>query len=149
MNFHMLQHHISNQCTSLQGIFISVINCVNFPYLKRDERTVSRAVELNDQLEGVLRRHDDLVAGRTMSASNHAIHEEEEEEEAEQLFRRYVYNESYCNQFARMKERSLISEPFYCCTKLLFFLYMPGFVDCLKFIYGFKQDKKRKSLYST
>ncbi|XP_051127041.1 TOM1-like protein 5 isoform X2 [Andrographis paniculata] len=54
----------------------------------RDERTVSRAVELNEKLEVVLRRHDDLVAGRTMSTSNNIIHEEEEEEEAEQLFRR-------------------------------------------------------------
>lgn len=54
----------------------------------RDERTVSQAVELNEQLEGVLRRHDDLVAGRTMYALNHTLHEDEEEEEAEQLFRR-------------------------------------------------------------
>lgn len=59
----------------------------------RDEKVVSRAVELNEQLERVLRRHDSLLAGRTMSTSNHIDHEqeeEEEEEEAEQLFRRYA-----------------------------------------------------------
>ncbi|KAI3451651.1 hypothetical protein Pfo_008316 [Paulownia fortunei] len=55
----------------------------------RDEKLVSRAIELNEQLERVLRRHDALLAGRTMSTSNHIDHEqEEEEEEAEQLFRR-------------------------------------------------------------
>ncbi|KAL8477338.1 hypothetical protein ACS0TY_029587 [Phlomoides rotata] len=56
----------------------------------RDEKVVSRAVELNEQFERVLQRHDSLVSGRTMSTSNHIGHEqeEEEEEEAEQLFRR-------------------------------------------------------------
>lgn len=55
----------------------------------RDEKIVSRAVELNEQLERVLRRHDALIGGSTMSASNHMDHvQEEEEEEAEQLFRR-------------------------------------------------------------
>ncbi|KAL2528316.1 ENTH/VHS/GAT family protein [Forsythia ovata] len=69
----------------------------------RDEKIVSRAIELNEQLERVLRRHDALVSGRTMSISSHIEHErtmsisshidqeqavEEEEEEAEQLFRR-------------------------------------------------------------
>ncbi|KAL2504710.1 ENTH/VHS/GAT family protein [Abeliophyllum distichum] len=69
----------------------------------RDEKIVSRAIELNEQLERVLRRHDALVSGRTMSISSHIEHErtmsvsshidqeqavEEEKEEAEQLFRR-------------------------------------------------------------
>ncbi|CAI9777536.1 unnamed protein product [Fraxinus pennsylvanica] len=67
----------------------------------RDEKIVSSAIELNEQLERVLRRHDALVSGRTMSISSHIEHEQimsisshinqeqaEEEEEAEQLFRR-------------------------------------------------------------
>ncbi|KAL2241315.1 UNVERIFIED_CONTAM: TOM1-like protein 5 [Sesamum indicum] len=54
----------------------------------RDEKVVSRAIELNEQLERVLRRHDALLAGRTMSTSNHINHEQDEEEEEEQLFRR-------------------------------------------------------------
>ncbi|KAL0449906.1 UNVERIFIED_CONTAM: TOM1-like protein 5 [Sesamum latifolium] len=54
----------------------------------RDEKVVSRSIELNEQLERVLRRHDALLAGRTMSTSNHINHEQEEEEEEEQLFRR-------------------------------------------------------------
>ncbi|KAK6150832.1 hypothetical protein DH2020_015764 [Rehmannia glutinosa] len=55
----------------------------------RDEKLVLRAIELNEQLERVLRRHDALLAGRAMSTSNHINHEqEEEEEEAEQLLRR-------------------------------------------------------------
>ncbi|KAK4490622.1 hypothetical protein RD792_001310, partial [Penstemon davidsonii] len=55
----------------------------------RDEKIISRAVELNEQLDRVLHRHDDLLAGKTMSISNHIDHaREEEEEEAEQLFRR-------------------------------------------------------------
>ncbi|PIN17973.1 hypothetical protein CDL12_09357 [Handroanthus impetiginosus] len=55
----------------------------------RDEKVILRAIELNEQLERVLRRHDALLASRTMSTSNQIDHEqEEEEEEAEQLFRR-------------------------------------------------------------
>ncbi|XP_061369888.1 TOM1-like protein 5 [Gastrolobium bilobum] len=57
----------------------------------RDERIVSRAIELNEQLQKVLTRHDDLLCGRaTTTTANHLGHEaeEEEEEEPEQLFRR-------------------------------------------------------------
>ncbi|XP_015955778.1 TOM1-like protein 5 isoform X1 [Arachis duranensis] len=54
----------------------------------RDERIVSQAIELNEQLQEVLARHDDLVSGRA-TTPNHFVHEEvEEEEEPEQLFRR-------------------------------------------------------------
>lgn len=61
---------------------------------------VSQAIELNDQLQKVLTRHDDLLSGkftfsdRPRSTGNHLNREEaeeEEEEEPEQLFRRYVY----------------------------------------------------------
>ncbi|KAK9291306.1 hypothetical protein L1049_019251 [Liquidambar formosana] len=55
----------------------------------RDEKVVSRAIELNEQLHQVLARHDALLSGRTTSTANHFVHQEaEEEEEAEQLFRR-------------------------------------------------------------
>ncbi|XP_076938379.1 TOM1-like protein 5 isoform X1 [Bidens hawaiensis] len=55
----------------------------------RDEKTISQAIELNDQLQKALTRHDDLVSGRPMSALAHVDHEQaEEEEDPEQLFRR-------------------------------------------------------------
>ncbi|KAK8587695.1 hypothetical protein V6N13_086675 [Hibiscus sabdariffa] len=60
----------------------------------RDEKVVSRAIELNEQLQNVLIRHDALLSGRTTVSSkptstpNHFDHEQEEEEEPEQLFRR-------------------------------------------------------------
>ncbi|XP_052188848.1 TOM1-like protein 5 isoform X2 [Diospyros lotus] len=53
----------------------------------RDEAVVSRAIELNEQLQKVLARHDMLVSRRPTS-SNHFVQEEEEEEEAEQLSQR-------------------------------------------------------------
>ncbi|XP_012489392.2 TOM1-like protein 5 [Gossypium raimondii] len=59
----------------------------------RDEKVVSRAIELNEQLQNVLIRHDALLSGRTTVSSrpastlNHFNHVEEEEE-PEQLFRR-------------------------------------------------------------
>ncbi|CAK7328555.1 unnamed protein product [Dovyalis caffra] len=66
----------------------------------RDEKLVSRAIELNEQLQKVLARHDALLSGRstvpyrtrishrTTTTTNHFNHEESEEEEPEQLFRR-------------------------------------------------------------
>ncbi|XP_011001257.1 PREDICTED: TOM1-like protein 2 [Populus euphratica] len=67
----------------------------------RDEKLVSQAIELNEQLQKVLARHDSLLSGRstvsdtttisdrTTATANHFNHEEsEEEEEPEQLFRR-------------------------------------------------------------
>ncbi|KAK6923324.1 VHS domain [Dillenia turbinata] len=54
----------------------------------RDEKVVSRAIELNEKLQAVLERHDALLSGRLTSTANHTEHEELEEEEAEQLFRR-------------------------------------------------------------
>ncbi|KAE8666008.1 anthocyanidin 5,3-O-glucosyltransferase-like [Hibiscus syriacus] len=60
----------------------------------RDEKVVSRAIELNEQLQNVLIRHDALLSVKTTVSSrptptpipNHFDHEEEEE--PEQLFRR-------------------------------------------------------------
>ncbi|KAJ1386594.1 VHS domain [Sesbania bispinosa] len=55
----------------------------------RDERIVSQAIELNEQLQKVLARHDDLLSGRaTTTATNFDHAEAEEEEEPEQLVRR-------------------------------------------------------------
>ncbi|XVF58625.1 hypothetical protein PTKIN_Ptkin07bG0081500 [Pterospermum kingtungense] len=60
----------------------------------QDEMVVSRAIELNEQLQKVLVRHDVLLSGRPAISStpkstlNHFDREEEEEEEPEQLFRR-------------------------------------------------------------
>ncbi|CDP18690.1 unnamed protein product [Coffea canephora] len=55
----------------------------------QDDKVVSQSIELNDQLDRVLKRHDALISGRPTSTSIHVYHEEtEEEEEAEQLFRR-------------------------------------------------------------
>ncbi|KHN31212.1 TOM1-like protein 2 [Glycine soja] len=55
----------------------------------RDERIISRAIELNEQLQKVLARHDDLLAGRVTMTTTRFDHEEaEEEEEPEQLVRR-------------------------------------------------------------
>ncbi|GFZ18725.1 ENTH/VHS/GAT family protein [Actinidia rufa] len=48
---------------------------------------VSRAIDLNEQLEKLLARHDALVSGR-LTFTNNLVQEEPEEEEAEQLFRR-------------------------------------------------------------
>lgn len=59
----------------------------------RDERIVSRAIELNELLQKVLARHDDLLSGRaTTTATPRFDHEEEaeEEEEPEQLVRRFL-----------------------------------------------------------
>ncbi|CAL2257475.1 unnamed protein product [Prunus armeniaca] len=55
----------------------------------RDEKAVSRAIELNEQLQRVLARHDALLSCKPMSTVNHLNQDQaEEEEEAEQLFRR-------------------------------------------------------------
>ena len=86
----------------------------------RDESVVSQAIELNEQLQKVLARHDDLVSERAPTNVNeqlqkgHARHddlisgrvatnathfdpaeEEEEEEEPEQLVRRCLELNSY------------------------------------------------------
>lgn len=51
---------------------------------------VSRAIDLNDQLQKVLAKHDTLLSVRPNSTANLFNHEEvDDEEEAEQLFRRY------------------------------------------------------------
>lgn len=54
-----------------------------------DEKLVSRAIDLNDQLQKVLAKHDTLLSVRPNSTANLFNHEEvDDEEEAEQLFRR-------------------------------------------------------------
>ncbi|KAF8011745.1 hypothetical protein BT93_I0015 [Corymbia citriodora subsp. variegata] len=54
----------------------------------RDEKVVSQAIELNEQLQNVLARHDALLLGRSGTPASHVNYEEIEEEEDEQLFRR-------------------------------------------------------------
>lgn len=54
----------------------------------RDEKVVSQAIELNEQLQNVLTQHDALLLGRSGSPASHVNYEEIEEEEDEQLFRR-------------------------------------------------------------
>lgn len=87
---------------------------INSSSFTRDEKVVSQAIDLNEQLQNVLARHDVLLSERSTSTANHVNHqdghlstrstttanhsanhadheEEEEEEEAEQLSRRYFY----------------------------------------------------------
>lgn len=60
----------------------------------RDEKVVSQAVELNEKLDRVLKRHDALLSAWPTSTSNPHDHgQSDEEEEAEQLFRRYAFLE--------------------------------------------------------
>ncbi|XP_009615443.1 TOM1-like protein 5 isoform X1 [Nicotiana tabacum] len=55
----------------------------------RDEKVVSQAVELNEKLDRVLKRHEALLSAWPTSTSNPHDHgQSDEEEEAEQLFRR-------------------------------------------------------------
>lgn len=54
----------------------------------RDEKTISQAIELNDQLQKALSRHDNLISGTPTLAINQIDHEDPEEEDPEQLFRR-------------------------------------------------------------
>ncbi|KAI3415046.1 uncharacterized protein J3R85_015505, partial [Psidium guajava] len=54
----------------------------------RDDNVVSQAIELNEQLQKVLERHDALLSARTGASAHHTDCKPEEEEEARQLFRR-------------------------------------------------------------
>ncbi|KAI6691715.1 hypothetical protein NL676_019425 [Syzygium grande] len=54
----------------------------------RDEKVVSQAIELNEQLQKVLERHDALLSARTGTTVHRTDCKPEEEEEARQLFRR-------------------------------------------------------------
>ncbi|CAI9268963.1 unnamed protein product [Lactuca saligna] len=54
----------------------------------RDEKTISQAIELNDQLQKALSRHDNLISDTPTPAVNQIDHEDPEEEDPEQLFRR-------------------------------------------------------------
>jgi hypothetical protein len=42
-------------------------------FICRDERIVSRAIELNEQLQKVLARHEDLVSGRATKPANEHV----------------------------------------------------------------------------
>lgn len=60
--------------------------------LSRDEKVVSQAIDLNEQLQNLLARHDALLLGRSGTPADYVNYEEIEEEEDEQLFRRFVSN---------------------------------------------------------
>lgn len=72
----------------------------------RDEKLVSQAIELNEQLHQILCRHDAILSGVPISTENHVNHGREEEEEAEQLFRRYVLQLGPC--FSSLELRYLL-----------------------------------------
>lgn len=55
----------------------------------RDEKMVSRAIELNEQLDKLLIRHDALLSVHSQPVTN-TVHDEDEVEEPDQLFRRFV-----------------------------------------------------------
>lgn len=54
----------------------------------RDEKTISQAIELNDQLQKALSRHDTLISGTPTPTIDQIDPEDPEEEDPEQLFRR-------------------------------------------------------------
>lgn len=54
----------------------------------QDEKVVTQAIELNDQLHKVLAKHDAYLSVRTGSTSPALCNDEEEEEDAERLHRR-------------------------------------------------------------
>ncbi|KAK3419426.1 hypothetical protein EUGRSUZ_H05049 [Eucalyptus grandis] len=54
----------------------------------RDEKTVSQAIELNEQLQNLLDRYEALLSGRTEMAASNVGCEADEEEEPQQLVRR-------------------------------------------------------------
>lgn len=59
--------------------------------LSRDEKLVSQAIELNEQLQKILSKHDALLSVRATTTPAAFVDEEaEEEEEADRLFRRFV-----------------------------------------------------------
>lgn len=54
----------------------------------RDEEVLSQAIELNEQLQNILARHEALLLSWSGSPASHVNYKEIEEEEDEQLFRR-------------------------------------------------------------
>lgn len=71
-------------------ILWSVYASTSFSWIVcRDERIVSRAIEVNEQLQKSLDKHYELLSSKVTTTVNHFDCEEaEEEEEPEQLFRR-------------------------------------------------------------
>ncbi|KAF8022975.1 hypothetical protein BT93_F0477 [Corymbia citriodora subsp. variegata] len=61
---------------------------VDLVLTSRDEKVVSQAIELNEQLQKVLERHDALLSARTGTTARRTDCKPEEEEEAPQLFQR-------------------------------------------------------------
>lgn len=76
----------------------------------RDEMVVSQAIELNDQLEKVLDRHDQLISGRATSTISHFVQEDVEEEE-EQLFRRIRKGKGHVRAEDEDREKFILRPP--------------------------------------
>ncbi|KHN31919.1 hypothetical protein glysoja_035914 [Glycine soja] len=72
----------------------------------RDERIISRAIELNEQLQKVLAKHDDLLAGRVTMTTTRFDHEEEEEEPEQLVQRCHIERERF---FQENKDGSNLS----------------------------------------
>jgi len=56
----------------------------------RDEKMVTQAIELNEQLHKVLAQHDALLSVRVGSTTPSPV-DDEAEEDAEHLYRRYGF----------------------------------------------------------
>lgn len=81
---------------------------------------VSRAVELNEQLDTVLKRHDALLAAKPTGISTHANYEQSEEEEAEQLFRRYAIRCRGTHRQSYVVEHDMLPLICHCCMVMEF-----------------------------
>lgn len=71
--------------TSLPQILLSVFQ------LFRDEKMVTQAIELNEQLHKILAQHDAFLSVRVGPATPSLVNGEEEEEDAEHLYQRYGF----------------------------------------------------------
>ncbi|XP_058089710.1 TOM1-like protein 5 isoform X2 [Magnolia sinica] len=78
----------------------------------RDEKVVSQAIELNEQLQKVLTKHDALLSVRPTSTATSFEHEEgDEEEEADRLFRRISKGKACIEDHSDGFPRSLVPVP--------------------------------------
>lgn len=91
-NFYLSDFLITEISLILKYVKYRFVMSIGGCSVSRDEKVVSRAIDLNEQLQRVLARHDALISSRSTSTSNDYVLDEaeEEEEEAEQLVRRYA-----------------------------------------------------------
>ncbi|KAJ0972116.1 hypothetical protein J5N97_020075 [Dioscorea zingiberensis] len=77
----------------------------------RDEKMVTQAIELNDQLQKALAKHDALLCVRATSTVPTRAHEESEEEDEERLFRRIRKGKACAEEYSENSSRSFMSIP--------------------------------------